>query len=55
MIALESGLRRREIAWLSGCCLIIRRAALERLAGFDPDYFLYQEDTDLRLLVSRYG
>lgn len=55
MVALEAGLRRREIAWLSGCCLIIRRAAFETLAGFDPDYFLYQEDTDFCLRARRAG
>jgi GT2 family glycosyltransferase len=55
MIALEPGLRRREIAWLSGCCLIVRREAFEKLAGFDPDYFLYQEDTDFCLRARRAG
>jgi GT2 family glycosyltransferase len=55
MIALESGLRRHEIAWLSGCCLIVRRPAFAKLGGFDPDYFLYQEDTDLCLRARRAG
>jgi GT2 family glycosyltransferase len=55
MIALERGLRRQEIAWLSGCCLIVRRAAFDTLAGFDRDYFLYQEDADLCLRARRAG
>ena len=49
MVALERGLRTTEIAWLSGCCFIVRRGVSEALGGFDPDFFLYQEDTDFCL------
>jgi GT2 family glycosyltransferase len=55
MVALQGGLRRRDIAWISGCCVIIRRHMFESLNGFDPDYFLYQEDTDLCLRVQGRG
>ena len=55
MIALEPSLQRREIAWLSGCCMMIRRDVFDRLGGFDPDYFLYQEETDLCLRARRAG
>jgi N-acetylglucosaminyl-diphospho-decaprenol L-rhamnosyltransferase len=33
--------------WLSGSCLLLRRAAFESVSGFSPDYFMYFEDTDL--------
>lgn len=55
MIPLEPGLRRREIAWLSGCCLAVRRAVFDELGGFDPGFFLYQAETDLCLRARRAG
>lgn len=36
----------KEIDWLLGACLIVRREALEKVGTMDERYFLYFEDTD---------
>src|SRR5262249_2914091 len=36
-----------RVPWVTGCCLLVRRACLEDLGGLDEDYFLYYEDVDL--------
>lgn len=37
----------REVDWVSGSSMLLRRNALERTGGFDPGYFMYAEDADL--------
>lgn len=36
------------LAASSGCC-IVRREVFNEVGGFDPDYFIYDDDTDLSL------
>ncbi len=37
----------RDVGWLSGAALFIRRDALDDVGGWDEDYFMYCEDIDL--------
>lgn len=41
----ESG--TSEAAWLSGTCLLVRRACIEQIGGFDRVFHSYVEDVDL--------
>lgn len=37
----------RKVEALAGCCLIIRKTALDQVGLFDEQYFIYFEETDL--------
>ncbi len=39
--------KRREVSHVKGACLIINRKLLDEIDGFDENYFLYREETDL--------
>lgn len=44
-----------RIAWIIGASMMIRRSLYERLEGFDPDFFLYSEETDFCLRARELG
>ncbi len=47
-----------QVVWdppiASGCCMFVRGEVLRRIGGFDHRYFLYFEDFDLSLRLSRF-
>ena len=44
-----------EIAWVKGAAMITRRDLILELGGFDEDFFLYAEETDLCLRIRQAG
>ncbi len=51
----NTSIEEREAGWLSGSCLLLRRAAFDSVDGFDPRYFMYFEDVDLGDRLGRAG
>jgi len=44
-----------RIAWVLGASMLVRREIFAALGGFDPQFFLYSEETDLCLRIRQYG
>lgn len=44
-----------QAAYVSGCCMIIRREVFEEVGLFDPKFFLYYEDVDFCLRARECG
>jgi len=45
----------REVDWLSGSAIWLRREALDAIGGWDERYFMYMEDVDLCWRLRRAG
>ena len=44
-----------RIAWVFGASMFVRREAFEKVGGFDPEFFLTSEETDLCLRLRELG
>ncbi len=51
----DQAVSERPVGWLSGSCLLLRRAAFDSVDGFDSRYFMYMEDVDLGDRLSKAG
>jgi N-acetylglucosaminyl-diphospho-decaprenol L-rhamnosyltransferase len=47
--------RSRDVDWVSGALVFLRRSALESVGGWDERYFMYMEDVDLCWRLRRLG
>jgi hypothetical protein len=45
----------RQRAFVSGCCLMIKRQVIDKIGGLDEGYFLYLEDVDFCLRAHEAG
>jgi N-acetylglucosaminyl-diphospho-decaprenol L-rhamnosyltransferase len=45
----------REVEWISGSAMLLRREAYDQVDGFDEGYFMYVEDVDLCTRMRKAG
>ena len=43
----------RNVPLVSGCCMLVKRQPIDATGGFDPRFFLYFEDFDWSVRLSR--
>lgn len=44
-----------DVSWLLGAALVINKEAVKTVGGFDPDFFMYMEETDLCMRMNKHG
>ena len=47
--------KTRKVGWVSGACILAKKASFEKLGGFDEDVFLYMEEVDLLYRANKLG
>lgn len=51
----EIALTPRFVTFASGCAIMVRREVIEKVGGFDPRYFMYEEDVELSIRITEAG
>lgn len=54
-VPMDQNLGTTQVNWVSGAAVMLRMQALREVCFFDPNYFLYYEETDLMLRMARAG
>lgn len=47
--------QEREVDFVIGACLMVRRSAVEQVGGFDEEFFMYSEEADWQIRLSQAG
>lgn len=47
--------KERAVDWISGCCMLISRSTWDKIGGFDPDLYFYNEDIEWCYRANKYG
>lgn len=45
----------REVGWITGACLLVRREVVEQLGPLDPQIFMFYEDLEFCMRIRRAG
>ena len=53
--ACETAAEPFPVAWVQGCCLLLRRAVYEQIGGLDEEFFLFAEEPDFCDRAQRAG
>lgn len=48
-------MKSREVSFASGCAMFVRRKVMEQTKGFDPRFFMYEEDIELSIRIMKAG
>ena len=55
ILAKESDTKPKEVDWILGACMFIKKQVLEEIGLFDERFILYAEDTDLCYRIKQAG
>lgn len=47
--------KTEEVGCVTGCCMLIKTELIKKIGSFDPEYFLYWEETDFCARIIKHG